>query len=427
MNYQESINYIEGLAVFGSKPGFERINALLDALDHPEKGMKYIHVAGTNGKGSICTTVANILTEAGYKTGLFTSPFVSDFRERIQINGAYISKEALCKNTEIVRNISEKLAEKGIQPTEFEVITAIMFLFFKEEKCDIVVLEVGLGGLLDSTNVIDKALVSAITSLSFDHMGILGNTIDEIAAHKAGIIKDGGITISAPHQPESALQVLRTVAYEHQNKFVIADPGKLKVLNKSILGTEIEYRNIKMNLHLIGPHQVDNLSVSLTIVDELIEAGMNISDDSIKSGVEKTVVPARIEIVSSEPLIIIDGGHNEDGARVLSETLKEFTHDKNKILVMGVMADKEVDKVLRCLAPIASKVITTTPQSPRSMEACQLCEKAKEYCSDVAFSDDPCKAYELAKKISTTNDCIVVCGSLYLAGDVRNYILDTLK
>lgn len=427
MTYNEAIDYIEGLAVFGSQPGFERIDALLDAIGHPEKALKYVHVAGTNGKGSVCNTTANVLSAAGYKTGLFTSPFVSDFRERIQVDGEYIPKEDLCRLTEYVKSVVDELAAKGIQPTEFEVITAIAFLYFKEVQCDVVVLEVGLGGLLDSTNVIDTPLVSAIVSLSFDHMGVLGNSIEEITAQKAGIIKDGGVTISAPHQPESALHILRAAAYEHENKFIVADPSVVTVLGASILGTRLSYAGVEMTLPLIGPHQIDNLSVSLCIIEVLREKGYNISDEALAAGVGKTTVPARIEVVSQKPLTIIDGGHNEDGARVLGETLSSFTADKEKTMVIGVMEDKDVDHVLQSLAPLAKRIITTTPNSPRSMKAEALAVQASAFCNDVRHADNPCDAYDIAKSLVTGDECLVVCGSLYLAGDVRQHILDSLK
>lgn len=429
MNYQEALDYIEGLAVFGSRPGFERIDALLDALSHPEKGMRYVHVSGTNGKGSVCNTVANVLSAAGYKTGLFTSPFVSDFRERIQIDATFIEKEKLCRLTEQVKSVCEELIKKGIQPTEFEVITAIAFLYFKEEKCDVVVLEVGLGGLLDSTNVIDTPLVSAIVSLSFDHQGVLGESIEEIAMHKAGIIKDGGVTVSAPNQPESALHVLRTAAFEHENKFVIADPSQIEIISEGISGTLVSYKGLQFTLKLIGPHQIENLSVSLAVIEELKNRGLEISNAALCTGVEATTVPARVEVISKDPLIIIDGGHNEDGARVLANTLSRFTSDIKKTFLIGVMADKEVDKVLSQIVPLASCVVATTPNSPRSMPANELAAAAQGYmkspssttCSACA---DPCDAYDRALEYATAHgQSLVVCGSLYLAGDVRAHAL----
>ena len=425
MNYSEAIDYIESRAVFGSRPGFERINALLDALDHPEKGMKYIHVAGTNGKGSVCTTTANILSSAGYKTGLFTSPYVSDFRERIQIDGSFIDCDELASITERVKNVVDELDRLDNSPTEFEVITAIAFLYYKQEKCDIVVLEVGLGGLLDSTNVIDAPLIAAIVSLSFDHMGVLGNTIEEIAAQKAGIIKDGSITVSAPFQPQSALKVLQDTARTHGNKFVIGNPDAIEQIREDINGNLIRYRDTEINLPLIGPHQIGNLSVTLAIIDELSTLGYEISIDNIKTGIEKTTIPARVEILSKEPLIILDGGHNEDGASALEKTLISYV-DRPITLVIGVMADKEVDRVVEHLAPHAKRVVTTKPSNPRAMSSEDLGAIAGRFCPEILSEDSPCKAFDLARSLVTDDEALIVCGSLYLAGDVRAHMIETI-
>ncbi|MBR5015572.1 MAG: bifunctional folylpolyglutamate synthase/dihydrofolate synthase [Clostridia bacterium] len=424
MIYEEAINYIEGRAVFGSRPGFERIDALLLALGNPEKGLKYVHVAGTNGKGSVCTETANILTSAGYKTGLFTSPFVSDFRERIQIDGKFIEKRALSRLTKKVKVVVDRLDAEGNSPTEFEVITAIAFLYYLEENSDAVVLEVGLGGLLDSTNVIDAPLCSAIVSLSFDHMGVLGNTIEEIAAQKAGIIKEGGTTVSAPHQPKAALKVLKDTAKAKHNDFFIADPKEILLIKEDINGNKVKYKNTTMTLPLIGPHQLDNLSVTLKIIDVLKTKGFKIPQKAIKAGIEKTTLPARVEIISKKPLIIVDGGHNEDGANALAKTLKEYV-DKRITLVIGVMADKEVDAVVKHLAPLAARVVTTTPSNPRAMKAEALAEKVRTLCEDTLAKTDPCKAFDLARSLVKDDEALVVCGSLYLAGDVRAHIIKT--
>ncbi len=426
MNYDEALNYIESRAVFGSRPGFERINALLDALDHPEKGLKYVHVAGTNGKGSVCTETASILSSAGYKTGLFTSPYVSDFRERIQLDGEYIEKSALARITAEVKKIVDKLDEEDNSPTEFEVITAIAFLFFKRENCDIVVLEVGLGGLLDSTNVIDTPLISAIVSLSFDHMGVLGDTIEEIAAQKAGIIKDGGVTISAPHQIESALKVLRDTATEKSNEFIVADPSGIEVRSEGIDGQKVRFDGMNVLLPLLGPHQVDNLSVTLAIIDALRAQGFSIPKSAVGAGLEAVTIPARVEVLNKEPLVILDGGHNEDGAHALAKTLSSYVN-KPITLVIGVMADKEVDAVLGHLAPLAKRVVTTTPSNPRAMDADELAKQIAPICSNVTACSDPCKAFDLAISGISPDEALVVCGSLYLAGDVRAHMLSALS
>ncbi len=426
MDFREAVDYIESRAVFGSRPGFERINALLSALDHPEKGLKYVHVAGTNGKGSVCTTTANILIAAGYKTALFTSPFVSDFRERIQFDGKFIEKEALCRITERVKAVVDKLDAEDNSPTEFEVITAIAFLYYKEENCDVVVLEVGLGGLLDSTNVIDVPLVSAIVSLSFDHMGILGNTIEEIATQKAGIIKDGGVTVVAPQSSSSALKVIVDTARKKNNKFIAADPSAITSISEDINGQRVSYKGSLMTLPLLGPHQIDNLSVTLSIIEALREQGYEITDSDIISGVEVTRIPARVEVLSKSPLIILDGGHNEDGAHALRKTLLSYVNDKEKTLVIGVMEDKDVSSVVEHLSPLAKRIVTTTPSNDRAMKAEALAEKAKAFCSDVTPCDDPCKAFDLARSLTSPSEALIVCGSLYLAGDVRLHMIETI-
>lgn len=427
MIYEEAINYIESRAIFGSRPGFQRIEALLEALDHPEKNMKYVHVAGTNGKGSVCTATANILTAAGYKTGLFTSPFVSDFRERIQLDGNFIEKDTLARITERVKAVVDELDKGDNSPTEFEIITAIAFLYYKEENCDLVVLEVGLGGLLDSTNVIDTPLVSAIVSLSFDHMGVLGNSIEEIAAQKAGIIKENGVTVSAPQRSKEALKVLEDTAKEKNNEFILADPSVITKISEDIFGNKISYQGNVMTLPLLGPHQIDNLSVTLSIIESLKNQGYIINNEAIVSGVGMTKVPARVEVLSVSPLIILDGGHNEDGAYALRRTLESYVSDKKKTLVIGVMEDKEVEKVLGHLCPLANRVVTTTPTNPRAMSAETLAEKARAFCADVRAENDPCKAFDLARSLTAPSEALIVCGSLYLAGDVRLHMIETIS
>lgn len=430
MNFEEAVHYIESRSVFGAQPGFERINGLLDRLGHPEKGLKYVHVAGTNGKGSVCTETANILTAAGYKTGLFTSPYVADFRERIRINGRYIEKEVLAKLTSRVKGIVEELSAEGIEPTEFEVITAIGFLYFKQSCCDVVVLEVGLGGLLDSTNVIEQPLVCAITSLSMDHTAVLGKTIAEIATQKAGIIKTGVPVVTAANQPSEALFVLKETALKKATNLIISDPSIIPVVKETIHGTTLLLENEEMRLPLIGDHQLINLAITLEIVKILREKGYDIETKDLKLGLERTVIPARQEILSKKPLVILDGGHNKDGVAALSKSLTTFTEGKRRILVLGVMADKEVDAILKMLIPLADHIITTTPNSDRSMPAADLAKALVDAGmpkEKVSVQPIPTEAFDEACKEVRPEDCLVVCGSLYLAGDVRAHMEEKLN
>ena len=427
MNYTEAVEYVESLAIFGSQPGFERINALLEELGHPEKNLKYVHVAGTNGKGSVCTEISNILIDANYKTGLFTSPYVSDFRERIQFCGEYIEKDIFSRLVEIVKKATEKIKAKGIQPTEFEVITAIAFLYFKEKECDIVILEAGLGGLLDSTNVISAPIVSAIVSISLDHTAVLGNTIEEIAIQKAGIIKDHGVTVIAPNQPTEAKHIIRTSAFEHENKLVIAKLDNIEKISESIFGSKIKYKDTEIQLPLIGSHQIENLSVALAVIEELKLKGYKISMKNIKNGIEKTSLPARVEIINENPLVIIDGGHNAEGAVALRDSLVSLLPNAPKTLVIGLMADKDVDTIVSTLAPISKRIITTTPSNPRALSAEKLASKVSAFCDEVEVEPSPCKAFDLAKNALSKGECLIVCGSLYLAGDIREHAKESLK
>jgi len=429
MNCEQAIEFIEGRSVFGSRPGFERINALLEGLNHPENGLEYVHVAGTNGKGSVCNELANILSASGRKTGLFTSPFVSDFRERIQIDGEYIKEDRLAALSKKVKDVCDKLDEEGNSPTEFEVITAIAFLYYKEENCDIVVLEVGLGGLLDSTNVIpNPPVVSAITSLSIDHTAVLGETIEEITMHKAGIIKPGGITVTTANQPEGAMHVLRTAAFLNDNKLICAQPENIELVSESIDGMTVHVSNDEYMVPLVGKHQIDNLALTLEVVGAMNSVGYDITPEHIRAGLLKTRIPARAEVMSDNPLVIIDGGHNAEGAMALRTILDKHLSSKRLIVVTGVMADKDVDGVMERLTSNAAKVITTTPNSSRSMAAEELASIVRKYCADVIAEPVPTKAVDIAlEEISSENDALVICGSLYLAGDVRGHIINVLN
>lgn len=362
---------LESLAVFGSKPGFQRIEALTKALGNPEKDLNIIHVAGTNGKGSVCNETCNILEAAGYKTGLFSSPYVSDFRERIQIGGSFINKDFLCSLTEVVKKETENLKIKEIQPTEFEFLTALAFLAFKEANVDYVVLETGLGGLLDSTNIIKEPIVTAITSLSMDHTNVLGETIEEIAFQKAGILKENVPVISACNQPEAALKVLKEEAKKKNCSLKLGKTDEIKRIKSSLNGQELTIKGEKLRLPLYGDHQIVNLGITLEIINELNNQGINITWENIKEGLEKTTLPGRIEVLCKDPVIIIDGGHNEAGVTVLKDAIENMEL-KNLTIVTGVMKDKETEKMAEIIKPLAKRIITVTPSVPRAMDSKEL-------------------------------------------------------
>lgn len=425
MQYEEALNYVHSLLTFGIRPGMERINALLENLGNPQDKLKFIHVAGTNGKGSTCTMLSEILICAGYKTGLFTSPYIIDFRERLQINGQMIEKEDFAALMDKIKPIVEKLSNENLQPTEFEVITAAAFLYFAEQKCDVVVLEVGLGGLLDSTNVIKTPLVSVIASVSMDHMNILGNSLSEIAEQKCGIIKENGVTVSYPLQQAEVLNKIRETSKRKNNKLLIPNLNDVKKSKQSLSGTRITYNNLGLDIKLIGDHQIANCVTAVTAALAAKNRGLNkIDEKAIQSGVSSARIPARMEIFEGSPLVLLDGAHNADGILALSDGLKKYLSGRKLHAVMGMMSDKEYLIALKEILPLCESLVTTTPDNPRALSAEDLMKHALPYGKKCVAVDDPKEAYLYALKNTSPEDVLLVCGSLYLASDVRSVILE---
>lgn len=425
MQYEEALNYVHSLLTFGIRPGMERINALLALLGNPQKKLQFIHVAGTNGKGSTCTMLSEICIAAGYRTGLFTSPYIIDFRERLQINGQMIEKEDFSALMDKIKPIVEKLSAENLQPTEFEVITAAAFLYFAEQKCDVVVLEVGLGGLLDSTNVISTPLVSVIASVSMDHMNILGSSLSEIAEQKCGIIKENGVTVSYPLQQTEVLNKIRETSKRKNNSLLIPDLEDVNVIEQTISGTHITYNNIDLNIKLIGNHQIANCITAVTAALAAKDRGLHkIDEKSIMSGVSSARIPARMEVFDGRPLVILDGAHNADGIEALADGLKKYVRGRKLNAVMGMMADKEYLIALKEILPMCESLVTTTPDNPRALSAEDLMKHALPYGKKCVAVDDPKEAYIYALKNTHPNDVLLVCGSLYLASDVRSAILE---
>ena len=411
MNYNEALNFIHSRDKFGSRPGMERIEALCNAFDNPQDKLKYVHVAGTNGKGSTCHMIASVLSESGYKVGLFTSPFVVDFRERIQINGEMISQEDLAEIISEVKPVVEKLSKQGIEPTEFEIITITAFLYFLRQNCDIVVLEVGLGGLLDSTNIIKKSEVSVITSISLDHTNILGDTLLKIAEHKCGIFKEGGNVVGYP-QPDFAVErFIKDKAKEKNCKYFPHELSKIRLVREEIDGSTIIYAGCTFKIPLTGKHQLYNFATAVAAINVLKQ-----------NGISKVKVPARTEIISHTPLTIIDGGHNAEGVDALCNTLVKFCANRKIIAVFGMMKDKDYRYAVKKLAPLCERIYTTEASNPRTLDAKSLAKEVKQYCKKVRPEPNPEKAYYKALKKAKDDDVVLVCGSLYLASDVKKFI-----
>ena len=422
MNCNEAIEYIHSLEKFGINPGMERIRALCEELGNPQKKLKFIHVAGTNGKGSTSTLISNILRSSGFSTGLFISPYVVDFRERIQYNGNMIEKAELAECVERVKSAIDKLAVKDIQPTEFEAITAVAFIYFEKKKCDFVVLEVGLGGRLDSTNIIEAPYTSVIASISLDHTAILGDTIEEIAAEKCGIIKFGASTVAYPFQDDKAMDIIKKTCQNKCSDLIIPDVSRLEIGEEMLEGTNAVYDGIEFILPLAGEHMIYNCITAIEAVRSLSRLGVNISESSISEGIRKTVMPARLELIKKKPVIILDGGHNEGCANALSGFIKKHLGGKRIIMVSSMMSDKDYLSYLSIVAPFADSFIATRVDMPRALSSAELKENAERFCANCYDITDPKKAVNAALNIANDDDAVIICGSFYLAGDVRDIL-----
>ncbi len=416
MNYNEALEYIHSLNVFGSRPGLERIAELLEVLGNPQDTLEFIHVAGTNGKGSTSTMISHILKVSGKKTGLYISPFVTEFNERIQIDGKPISNDSLSELTDRVKQAVDQSADKECPITEFEFITAVAFLYFKEQGCDAVVLEVGLGGRLDATNVIKHPKCSVIAQIALDHTGILGDTEAQIAYEKCGIIKPNCPVVTTADNSAEALEVIKKISAERGCKLTVSDKSQVKVFHSDIFGSDISWLGEEFHIALAGSHQISN---ALNAVFAVKSACPEITLEAIKTGLETVRFPARCEVISQKPLVILDGSHNPNGTEALSNLI-EISNIKNSTAIVGFMADKDVSDALKKLKGKFKKIIAVKVQSnPRTMEAETLAEMCREICADVTFAD----SYEQAIKMAENDRRLIVFGSLYLAGDIRPLLL----
>ena len=427
MNYNEALDYIHGTYKFGSKLGLENIKDLLARLGNPQKQYRVIHVAGTNGKGSVTSMITNILHEAGYKVGMFISPYLENFTERIQVELREIPREDLAKTTQQVKEkVDEMVASGRNHPTEFEIVTAIGFLYFARQKIDIAVVEVGLGGRFDATNVVDEPLLSVITAIGFDHMDILGSTLGEIAFEKAGIIKQGRPVVSYPQLGEAS-SVIREAARERKSPYYEVDGHQIDVKESSLdenvfdfrYGDEL-YRDLK--LKLVGEHQLLNAATALTAIEVVKELGLTVSKEAVVQGLLKTRWPGRLEKIQDNPIILIDGAHNAAGADALAHTVSTYFANDDLTLVLGVLKDKEVDAIVNRLCPLAHKVIITRPDSPRAMDPVKLSEKVLVYNNNVTVEPDIIRAIHKGIDAAGEQGVILICGSLYLVGAARKYI-----
>jgi len=427
MTTQQAIEALHALPRMGQgAPGLARMQNLCDHLGNPEKELQCIHIAGTNGKGSLAAMTSSILTAAGYKTGLTISPYVVDFRERFQIDGEMIPPRTLANLTEKVLDAIDAIeGEGGEKPVEFEAVTALAFLWFAREKCDLVVLETGLGGRCDATNVVPHKLVAAITKIGYDHMEVLGDTLDKIAAEKAGIIKEGTVVVNYPDQPAEAMGPILTAAAEAHTSIITPDKDDLTLLRGKRLENRIDYGGYRAALGLPGTHQANHAAMAVEIALALWrEFGYDISDDAILQGLADARMPARIEVLRRHPLLLLDGCHNPDGAKMLAATLTRADFEENLVGVLGVLADKDYKDMLSDLAPCFAKIYTVTPNCPRALSAQKL-QKEARFHTDAEAADSVADAIRKAVDYADENNLagVVVCGSLYLAAEARPLLL----
>lgn len=425
MNYQQALEYIHGTSMFGIKLGLDNITLLLDYLGNPHKNLKCIHVAGTNGKGSTSHMISNVLINSGYKTGLYISPYLEEFTERIQIDGTKIRKEELAEITEKIKNAVSKMMKDGHpSPSEFELVTAIGFEYFNQKAVDIVVLEVGMGGRFDATNVITAPLVSVITSIGMDHTQYLGDTLEKIAFEKAGIIKPESTVVLYP-QCEDVTEVIKEQAKKTNSICLFPNISDIILEDADLNGQVIFYakkaspfKDLKFSLTLLGDHQVLNCLTALTALEALVEKGYEISRDAVTESMSSIAFPGRFERISSNPLTIIDGAHNLNGFEALSKTLSRYMN-KKIFVVIGILADKDYGPMLKEIAPYARKFFTVTPLNPRALPA----EKLATYIiSNFNIEAEALDSIDSAAEIalnSPADDIYLFVGSLYMIGEAR--------
>lgn len=420
MKHNEAIEYYHSLEKFGINPGLERINALCDALGNPQDKPRFVHIAGTNGKGSTAAMLSRILMASGCKTGLYTSPYVIDFRERMQIDGVMITEDKLASVTDKVKTAVTRLESVDIQPTEFEAITAAAFYYFAARDCDIVVLETGLGGRFDATNLIKTPLVSVITSISKDHMAVLGDTIEKIAKEKCGIVKRGGVTVTFPEQDPVALGVIEKAALKMKNRLLVPSIEKIQLIHEDIYGSTASIDGLEIRVPFMGRHMALNAAMAVEAAKALkIYRNIEINDNHIVNGIETASMPARMEIIRTKPLTILDGGHNEGCAAVLAQAIETHLRGRRIIAVCAMMADKDYESYLRQVAGKFDTFIATQPAVPRALKAHRLADAAANFCHNVRVIEDPYEAYRRANDITGKEDVIIICGSFYLASELR--------
>ncbi|NJD03965.1 MAG: bifunctional folylpolyglutamate synthase/dihydrofolate synthase [Ruminiclostridium sp.] len=420
MNYNEAIDYIHGTYKFGLKLGLQNIAALLELMGNPQDKLKFVHVAGTNGKGSTVAFISSILAASGYRTGIYTSPYIQRFTERIKINDKEIGGEDLAKLTGFVRSkVDIMLARGDDHPTEFEIVTAIAFQYYYEQQCDVIVLEVGLGGRFDSTNIIKTPDLAVITTISYDHADRLGNTLPAIAFEKAGIIKQGGDVISYVQDTEVA-GVFNKVCRENGSRLLFVDFSSIRLEKFHIGGQVFDYEEYKgLEISLLGDHQLKNAAVAVKAAELLMHKDYAITAESIRMGLRNARWPGRLEVLSTDPVFLIDGAHNIEGASVLRNTLDMYFPGKKMTFIMGVLKDKDYKAMIKAVIRDCHRVIAVTPENERALPAAELALAIGPYCKNVSVNDTIEEAVRECMETAMHDEIVCAFGSLYYIGAVR--------
>lgn len=428
MNFEQTVDYIINLRHRSEIKGLNRMRRFMGLLGNPQDKLSYIHITGTNGKGSTTAMLNSILTCAGYKAGMFISPYVLEFRERIQIGGKMIPKDDLVRIVSAIKPVIDQMYQEGDGPVQFEVVTAIGFVYFAEQKCDVVCLEVGIGGLRDSTNIIQEPLAAVIANIGFDHTNMLGNTLEAIASQKAGIIKGKCPVCAYPLMAPDALAAIMEKCAENGNTLIQGNFSHANIIKHDIDGTDFIYDGLKIHLPLLGQHQICNAINVIETIRAIRGAGIQVADSQIIQGIANVTFPARTEILCRQPLTILDGAHNDNGAEALEITLKDVLKDiKPLVAIMGMMGDKDCQKVVGRIASLADAVIAVTPSLEyRALPKEKLAEIAGEYCGCVELGAGFRESYLRGLELAGKDGAVVICGSLYLATDMRAAILDWL-
>ena len=425
MNVSEALSYIHSVCWKGSIPGLSRTRELLAKMGNPEKKLRFVHIAGTNGKGSTAAMLAAILRQAGYVTGLYTSPYIIKFHERMQVNGEMISDEELCAITEYIRPLAESMTES---PTEFELVTCIAMEYFVRRGCQIVVMEVGMGGELDSTNVIAAPEASVICNIGLDHTEVLGDTLEKIASAKAGIIKPGCPAViyrAAPSVEAVFEEKCRAVGSELHK----ADFDTIRLHTHDLTGQVFDFGRFQaLHLPLLGEHQLKNAAVVLTTADVLKTRGWAITDENIRQGLAAVRWPGRFELLRKDPLFIVDGGHNPQCIEALVQNIRQYLAGRPLTVLTGVLADKDYHCMYADVArQFAARFVTVTPPNPRALDAQALAEYLRQFGKPVTACDSVDAGVREAIRQAGPDGVVLAYGSLYMVGDIEAAVLSVSK